>query len=82
VTWFRLPVFGDHRDGWPPRHIIRAQRCRALLECRERRNVLIEQQLANPRSRKAVTKVIAKDPSHRLRRMAAHFFALAEKEMS
>jgi len=51
-----------------------------LLLARQRRNELIEEQLANPRHRKAVTQRISEDARSRFRRASAAFFRMAERE--
>jgi len=81
VKWFRIPVYGDHRDGWPPIDVIRQQRRRALLKARRIRNGLIEQRLANPRVRKAITREIVEEPKSRAARAEARFYKLAMREV-
>jgi len=63
----------------PPPEEIRRLRRDQLLRARKRRNMLIEQQLANPRARKAVPQWIVKDLSSSYRRASAKLLRLSEK---
>lgn len=82
MTWFRLPVYFDHRDSWPPVDVIYAHRRRALLKARRIRNALIEQRLTNPRIRKPITKEIVGEPKSRCARAEARFYKRAIEEIT